>query len=164
MNIFVTTDCPDRSARFLDDNRVNKMILESCQLMAGAIRVHLGKEHPDDLPGLYRISHRNHPCAVWIRQSGDNWLWVRQHTDALLGLYTDLRKRRHGCVDQLELIDRYWSVIPDGPLLPFQNSARNEKLGLDFTHLPVHQGYREYLAARWTTDKKPPTWTGRKQP
>ncbi len=33
MNIFVTDSCPIQSAQVLDDSRLNKMLLESVQLM-----------------------------------------------------------------------------------------------------------------------------------
>lgn len=36
MNIFVTSSCPFECARTLDDVRVNKMVLETAQLLATA--------------------------------------------------------------------------------------------------------------------------------
>lgn len=40
MNIFVTSPCPIESAQYLDNSRVNKMILESCQMLFTALSYH----------------------------------------------------------------------------------------------------------------------------
>lgn len=36
MNIFVTSECPEQAAKFLDDKRVVKMCAESVQMLATA--------------------------------------------------------------------------------------------------------------------------------
>lgn len=44
------------------------MILESAQLLASAHWV-TNPEGTKDVPEMYRLTHKNHPCAVWVRQS-----------------------------------------------------------------------------------------------
>lgn len=51
VNIFMTNDCPWYCASKLDDARVNKMLLESTQMLAIAANAHL--------KCLYGLSTRN---------------------------------------------------------------------------------------------------------
>ena len=62
MNIFITSFNSKEAASHLDDLRLNKMILETAQLLSSAYRNLFGD---DDL--LYKDTHFNHPCAIWTR-------------------------------------------------------------------------------------------------
>lgn len=75
MNIFALDDDPFISALLMCDQHINKMIVESCQLLATA--------HPIGV-APYKHTHFNHPCAIWVRQSRNNYLWLVQHTFGLL--------------------------------------------------------------------------------
>src|SRR4029077_5191734 len=50
MNIFATSPDPIRSAQALDDFRLNKMIVESCQILSAALHI-TGRGTPD----LYQL-------------------------------------------------------------------------------------------------------------
>lgn len=76
MNIFVLDYDIDRCARYHNDKHVVKMITESAQLLSTAVRL-------SGIDAGYRITHRNHPCAVWARESLSNWMWLRQFTERL---------------------------------------------------------------------------------
>jgi hypothetical protein len=62
------------------------MILESAQLLSTAHRLLDGRQdnkiwvHPDINLNevLYSATHVNHPCAIWVRQSSQNYYWVYQ--------------------------------------------------------------------------------------
>ena len=56
MNIFVLSKNPQIAAHLHCDKHVVKMILETAQLLYSA--------HPV-IPGGYKRTHVNHPCAVW---------------------------------------------------------------------------------------------------
>ena len=75
MNIFALDDDPFISALLMCDQHINKMIVESCQLLATA--------HPVGV-APYKHTHFNHPCAKWVRESRNNYLWLVQHTFGLL--------------------------------------------------------------------------------
>ena len=148
MNIFATYPCPVKSARVLDDQRVVKMILESCQLMSNGLR-HNGV----DLEGLPRKTHFNHPCSLWVAEGRDNFDWLLEHAVAL----DTERKARWGrskdhktlrqCLDLR--IHRYRKRLPRGGSTHV-NCAANEELGLNFKHIDdVHRAYKLYLMARW---------------
>jgi len=74
MNIFILDEHPTKAAQYMCDKHVIKMILESAQLLCSAFE-------PGHAP--YKRTHYNHPCAVWIRQSKANYMWLMQHVIAL---------------------------------------------------------------------------------
>jgi len=63
MNIFVVSPDTMECAKALDDLRLNKMIIETAQLLSTAMRVQ-GYTGND----IYKSTHVNHPCAVWARR------------------------------------------------------------------------------------------------
>lgn len=73
MNIFVLARCPRLAARLHCDKHVVKMILETAQLLYTAHHV-VGT--PDLPAGAYKKTHANHPCALWVRESRANYLWL----------------------------------------------------------------------------------------
>ena len=70
MNIFVLDKDIKKCAQYHCDRHVIKMILESSQMLSTACRmngVHDG----------YKATHISHPCSIWVRESLDNWFWLR---------------------------------------------------------------------------------------
>jgi hypothetical protein len=90
LNIFYVDRDPVKAAQSLCDKHVIKMTLESAQLLSGAAQL-LGSP-PDD---LYKLTHRNHPCAVWARKSVTNFNWLIQHGIGLSQEYTYRYGRIH---------------------------------------------------------------------
>jgi hypothetical protein len=87
MNIFAIGGCEEtgvvdweQSARELDNYRVVKMILESCQMLCTTLN-YQGFETP------YRNAHLNHPSTKWVRESSANFLNLVKHTEAMLEEY-----------------------------------------------------------------------------
>lgn len=77
MNIFVLSEDPRECARFHNDRHVVKMILETCQLMSTA-HVFLDGERTAKarVPLILRPTHVNHPVAIWVRQTAENYNWA----------------------------------------------------------------------------------------
>lgn len=69
MNIFYLDKNPTKCARYHNDKHVVKMILETAQLLCGAHWA-TGSEAP------YKLSHKNHPCAIWTRTNTENYRWL----------------------------------------------------------------------------------------
>jgi hypothetical protein len=69
MNIFFLDYDPKKCAQYHNDKHVVKMILETAQLLCGVHWV-TGNEAP------YKLSHKNHPCSIWVRSSLENYLWL----------------------------------------------------------------------------------------
>lgn len=79
MNIFFLDRDPEKCAQAHCDKHVVKMILEYAQLLCSAHHV-LGSGTSE----MYKPTHKNHPSAVWVRES-------TAHYDWLYGLWLQLR-------------------------------------------------------------------------
>lgn len=91
MNIFVLSYDPVEAAMMQCDKHVVKMILESAQLLSTA-------HHEFDSPykdKCYRPTHKNHPCAKWVRESLSNYSWLYHHMLALGDEYTERYGKIH---------------------------------------------------------------------
>lgn len=84
MNIFYVDESPETAAQMMCDKHVVKMILESAQLLSTAHR--LLDDNPNEI--LYKVTHKNHPSAVWTRQSFLHYSWLYKHFVALCDEYT----------------------------------------------------------------------------
>lgn len=169
MNIFAVSESPRECAEALDDVRLRKMYVETAQLMCGALRL---RGVNDDR--LYKVSHSNHPCAVWARENSANWRWLYSYWNCL---HAELKRRFPDKVHKTSvLIPVFYEYGQEIVLfrkhLPpsiirtqFPNCARNKSLGIDFTYLwDVHEAYRQYLNVRWQNDRRAPKWTNTEPP
>lgn len=164
MNIFVTDTCPTISAINLPDILVRKMIVETAQLLSGAHIV------LDDNKVAYKLTHKNHPSAKWVRASDSNYRWAFKHLEALCREY----QHRFGKVHKTELValselESIPKNISKSPLGGFAMAMPD-----NFKLLGIHdetRAYKAYLLAKFEnwqtrTDKKciVPTWTNRDKP
>lgn len=149
MNIFVSNPCPRRSARFLDDKRVVKMVLETAQLLSGALNI-----LSDTQVAPYKTTHQNHPCAIWCRQSKENWMWLYEHGIALGVEYTRRYGKSHKSAEVIRSLLHLVQTVsfPSSGLQPFVDCT-DVKLPGD-----VCNNYRVYLHAKWRCDNRRPTW------
>lgn len=158
MNIFVTDTNPVRAAINLDDCRVIKMFLESCQLLS-TVAWYQGVTE-----GFYKPTHKHHPLMAWLREAPENTNWLLSHTNALMIEY----RRRFGKHHASEPVrDRafqlLWSFDTEFPT-QFINCARNLAEGVDFSHISdVPTAYRMYLNERWKRAIEARLWNPRKK-
>jgi hypothetical protein len=73
MNIFFLDLDPKKAAEYHCNKHVVKMIIETAQLLYAA---HWLLETENMPSNAYKLSHKNHPCAVWVRQSLENYHWL----------------------------------------------------------------------------------------
>lgn len=120
MNIFYLDNDPKVCAQMHNSKHTIKMILEYCQLLSTAHRVLDGNETtvksasgrnvkrymlPDNRNDiLYSATHLNHPSAIWVRQSKENYLWLYSLLCELSEEYTYRYGKVHKC-EQIGLID-----------------------------------------------------------
>lgn len=152
MNIFVIN--PDKiseNAKMLDDKRLVKMVLETAQLLATAVNMNGGK-------CVYKVTHKNHPCSIWTRQSRENFYWLFQLFDYLNDEYTNRFGKIHKCYQyRNEFIDQAF-VIPEGGLTSHPNCTK-------FKDEPnVYKAYKLCMLDKWTNDKRLPKWTNTEPP
>ena len=174
MNIFFLDHDPVRCAQAHYDKHVVKMILEYAQLLSTAHRLIDGSEWTDrtksgskikrwSLPDdreqiLYKATHRNHPSAVWVRESRSNYNWLYSLFDSLLVEYTHRYGKQHktgelsGILKQApdNLLDLGHTVVPQA--MPEECKKP----------LPLN-GYRNYYATNKRdlfayTNRTAPEW------
>ena len=142
MNIFYTSPDPVEFAEYLDDKRVVKMVLETAQLLSTA-RCLSGHA------STYKPTHRNHPCAVWVRTSAANYAWTYRHFRALLAEYTKRFSKTHACERLLSEL-RYCKLPEAGFTEPVNCTPHKE--------LSTIEAYKITLAEKWANDKLTPRW------
>jgi hypothetical protein len=90
VNIFVLSNEPYFAAQYHCDKHVVKMILETAQLLATA---HHELNPKNRIP--IKPTHRNHPCAVWVRSCSGNYAWTLDLLYHLLREYTFRYEKVH---------------------------------------------------------------------
>lgn len=155
MNIFFTDKSPIKSAKYLDTKRVNKMILESCQMLSTAVIQNGGN-------GIYKSTHKNHPSTLWASKSLDNWMWLWNHMIALSLEYKKRRGKIHKSFLSFiksDIKQQAMLNIPKKGLTKKPNCAANQSFNVDYKHIAdVYTAYKLYLNDRWDLDKITPVW------
>ena len=158
LNIFFLSPNPKRCAAQHCDKHVVKMIIEYAQLLSTAHHVIDGDAARSD---IYRVTHKNHPSAVWVRQSAEHYGYVKDLLVELCGEYT----RRYGKVHKTER-----TVLP-ALLLPPKNMPMNggwtnppQCMPDEYKAATTVQAYRTYYRsakahfAKWSAPAAAPAW------
>ncbi|HEX2114188.1 MAG TPA: pyrimidine dimer DNA glycosylase/endonuclease V [Alphaproteobacteria bacterium] len=152
MNIFASSPDPTESARALDDRRLNKMIVESAQILCTALHLN-GCATPE----LYRPAYTAHPVVRWAAADPRNFAWLYRHFCALLDERCfRIAKAEHACRRLLPALVGHVRTVesPDH----FVNCTPYKDVA------DVHAAYRQVLAEKWAGDHPAPTWLRRGQP
>ena len=112
MNIFYLHEDPIQNAKWHIDKHIVKMPIEYAQLMSTAHRMLDGEMYIDRTANnrrikrwrlnderesvLYKASHINHPSAVWVRESVENYNQMYKLYMATLAEYTNRYGKIHG--------------------------------------------------------------------
>ena len=114
MNIFVLSNDPIQAAKWHCDRHVVKMILETAQLLSGVF-------HLQALYAPYRLTHKNHPSAIWCRSSAANFAWTLVLGKALCKEYTERYGKIHKSEEVLQQIEQNWHKLsfPQIEMTPF---------------------------------------------
>lgn len=101
MNIFFLDFGVKKCVEYHVDKHVVKMILEYSQLLCG---VHHVSGTQKEIP--YKLSHKNHPCSIWARESLSNYLYLCDLGLELCKEYTYRYGKRHKSQDVIE-----WCIV-----------------------------------------------------
>jgi len=160
MNIFFLDENPKLSAKYHVDKHVVKMILETAQLLCS---VHHVIDPPNIHQVPYKLSHKNHPCAVWARESLSNYLYLCELGLELGKEYTYRYGKKHKSIEVIE-----WCIVnkPNIPDIGFTQPAM--AMPDEFKVDSVVESYRNYYMgakkdlASWKNREKP-FWFGKKE-
>lgn len=176
MNIFYLDNNVKTCAEYHNDKHVVKMILEYAQLLSTAHRVLDGNEYIDASSGrrikrwrlgnesmesmLYKASHINHPSAIWVRQSNNNYNWLMCLLQDLLQEYT----YRYG---KIHATDRlvYWLRKPPANIPVGYFTQPTPAMPDEYKVPDSIQSYRNYYLgakktmAKWKKRPIPEWWS-----
>lgn len=158
MNIFFLDRDTDKCAQYHCDQHVLKMIVEYAQLLSTAHHV-LNPEVVSDR-GIYKATHKNHPCAVWVRESWENYHLLAQLLMALCAEYT----RRYGKVHATQKVAVNLLWAPHG--IPLAGKATDPPQCMPDAYKleDTVEAYRQYYMAdkswfaKWNYGPKPSWW------
>lgn len=166
MNIFVTSTDPSTCAKEHCDVHLRKMIVETAQLLATA------HHELDGKVVAYKPTHKNHPCAVWVRQHPANFAWAVQLLQELCFEYwwRNDGKKDHKTEQYIEELSIMPQAMRSGIYtavcfpLDFPKAMPDE-----FKQKCVETSYQDYLNAKfaeWRSRERPMKveWTNRPKP
>jgi hypothetical protein len=158
MNIFVLDTDIETCAQYHCDRHVNKMILESVQILCTVLNGR-GFATP------YRSTHGQHPCVTWVDRSYDNFLWLVGLADALNReyCYRYEKDRAHASISVLKDIHHYEyesrGLTEFVQAMPDQYKVRGNAVA---AYRAFYLG-EKYHFATWTRRPAPDWWDNRDQ-
>ena len=170
MNIFATDENPIIAARNLCDKHINKMIVESAQMLANGFS--LERLAQDDVPRNQKGQPRTHgyskhPCTIWTYETTDNMEWLCSHA---LEMGNERRYRWPDRARHFSLNFIAWcyenikdSIAPNGEITDFAvaiSEDMNCRKIEGFDDLSSIDQYRFY----YKHDKAFADWTKRPRP
>lgn len=151
MNIFFLDYDVKKCAEYHIDKHVVKMILETSQLLCGAHWV-CGSEAP------YKLSHKNHPCSIWVRKSLSNYLYLCELGLELGREYTHRYGKKHKSIEIIE-----WCLINKPNILDIGFTEPPKAMPDEYKVKDVIQSYRNYYRGAKTSfaswkNRQIPNW------
>lgn len=156
MNIFVLASDPEECARYHCDKHVVKMVVEYAQLLSTA---HHHFKSPWE-EGVYRQTHQNTPCPLWVEESADNYVWLYRVFMHLCDEYTHRYGKVHLTDHKMRNIlmniphrpNMWYGITPHPLVMP-------EKYWTDCAVESYRNFYRgdKVHFARWTK-RETPKW------
>lgn len=176
MNIFFLDWDTELCAQYHTDSHCVKMILETAQLLSTAHRqldgVETVVEKPDGKRAkrmtladpvidelLYKSTHKNHPSAVWVRESSANYRWTAQLLANLCEEYSFRYGRVH--LTESKGIVRWLKANPPKNIPQDQNTPVKLAMPDEYKRECPIASYRAYYAG---AKKHLHTWKNRGQP
>jgi hypothetical protein len=154
MNIFVTSFSPKESAIVLPDKHINKMPLESCQMLAivaskwyhnyGNLLKKDGNPYKTE-----RGAFRNHPCTIWVSKSIHNSQWLIEHGLELCEEFNYRFKKVHSCYFTLK---KARAIFPKGDIKKVTPFARAMPDEFKYDNsIDTFTAYKKYIISKiWT--------------
>jgi len=156
MNIFFLDYDVKKCAQYHVDKHVVKMILETAQLLCGVHHVTAHDTAHDTAHVPYKLSHKNHPCSIWCRESLSNYLYLCELGLELCYEYTYRYGKRHKSQDVIE-----WCLINKPSIVDIGFTEPAKAMPDEFKVKSVVQSYRNYYMgaksgfAVWKNREKP---------
>jgi hypothetical protein len=179
MNIFYLHNDPKTCAELHNDKHVVKMILEYAQLLSTAHRfidgipsidrgTRTGRQRTSYILSdsrdsvLYRATHINHPSAIWVRHSYENYEWLYKLFIAVLNEYTHRYSKVHATARLIDALAAPPIHIPKGvgfteptPAMPDEYKITGNSVR---SYINYYVGAKKHLAS-WKKRQTPEWFT-----
>ena len=156
MNIFFLDKSPEKSAEFLCDKHIPKMLLESCQMLSTALRQN---GYEDDY--LYKSAYPNHPMTKWVGDTRDNFIWAFRNADEISREYSKRFGKIHKSVSILNTItdNEMQDKIPDKSFTEPPQCMPDKYKDKDYVvaYRRYYIGEKKYFA-KWEKGVFAPEW------
>ena len=156
MNIFFLHNTPRIAAAWHGDRHVVKMIVETGQMLSVSHHLHGCGD------GLYKMTHVNHPCSIWVRENAANYDWAWQLLVALCGEFQLRRGKSHAT-------SRLIPLLKTPPSIPVASEITTPALAMpdEFKVEYPEESYRRYYRQKfadgivgygWSDARSEPDW------
>ncbi len=130
------------------------MILETAQLLCGVH--HMTDQVNEQVP--YKLSHKNHPCAIWARESLTNYLYLGELGLELSREYTHRYGKKHKSQEIIE-----WCLMNKPHIQDIGFTTPPKAMPEEYKTEDVIESYRKYyLGAKKTflswKERQIPEW------
>ena len=149
MNIFILDTDTKKCAQYHCDKHSTKMCVEYAQILCGVHWVQ-GNEAP------YKLSHRNHPCSIWARESLSNYLYLCELGLELCKEYTYRYGKRHKSQEVIE-----WCLINKPNIADKEFTEPARAMPDEYKSNCVVESYRNYYMGE---KSKIAVWKNRETP
>ena len=156
MNRFVLDENPQKAAMYHNDKHVVKMCLEEAQMLSTAHHMSFSGITEDFASRIYKATHVNHPCSIWVRQSEQNYLWALSLFESLCAEYTYRYGKVHKSFSLYPLLSQIPSHMPSIGLTPFPQAM--PEYCKRQSSVEAYQAYyvlEKADIAKWTKREKP---------
>jgi len=157
MNIFLLSWCIEECAKFHFDRHVVKMILELAQLLSTAHWI-LDTDNNEMLQQwnmnekIYKPTHKNHPCSIWIREHVNNYNFTAKLAKELCNeyyfRYGKYKKKQHKTekiIDHLMInIPKNWNHSQKQLIGPHKVTEPAQAMPEQYKCDDVIEAYRNY--------------------
>ena len=153
MNIFYLDEIPREAAQAHCDKHLSKMVIETAQLLSAAHRL---TDSPQSAQ-TYKLTHQNHPCAVWVRASDIHYEWTYALFNELCIEFAWRRKRIHETANKLAHVLCHTPQLPSaGWTDPPQ--CMPDQFKCDDTVEAYRWYYHSKNFATWNWGRPAPRW------
>jgi len=157
MNIFFLDTDVEKCAKYHVDKHSTKMCVEYAQILCG---VHWVTQSKYEIP--YKLSHKNHPCSIWARESLSNYLYLCELGLELCKEYTYRYSKRHKSQDVIE-----WCIVNKPNIIDKGFTNPPKAMPDEYKVESVVESYRNYYIgakssfANWKNRSIPNWFSGK---
>ena len=162
MNIFFLDKTPEKSAQYLCDKHIPKMLLESAQMLSTAVRKYEEETNTEPLSEpIYKSAYPNHPMTKWVGETKGNFNWALENAVWINNEYEYRFKKKHKSFNVIQnIIDFELDAhLPEGDTTTPPQCMPDEYK--DKSYVTAYRRYysndKKYFA-KWEKGRSCPEW------